>query len=92
MSSIRATVAEARVCLDRSVTTEHAVVREVMLKKAARLIARAEVMVRIGVSEFPTLFLDTIIEQRQGVIVYCPRTVREEMLALRKEQEPVTSR
>lgn len=88
MSSIRSLLVEANILLERSQSADHAVVREVMLQKATRQIARAEVMARIGVSEFPTLFLDAIIEQRQGVIIECPRTSREEMLELRAEQDP----
>lgn len=89
MSSIRETLAEAKICLERSQAVDvYPVVAQVMLSKAARCIQRAEVMARIGVSEFPVLFLDSIIEQRQGVIIECPRMTRAEFLEWRNKQDP----
>lgn len=83
MSSIRALTQEARVCLDRSQSTAQPVVREVMLRKAAKLIERAEVLSRLGVSEFPDVFVNAILAKRSGVIVECPTVTREEFIASR---------
>jgi hypothetical protein len=61
-----------------------------MLTKAAKLIARAEVMVGIGVEEFPLPFVDAILAQRATgstepvVVVRCPEMTREEFLEWRR--------
>jgi hypothetical protein len=92
MSSIRALTQEAHICLDRAQSTAQPVVREVMLRKAAKMIARAEVMAQIGVKEFPLPFVDAVLAQRANgasnkpvVVVQCPPVTREEFVESKKK-------
>jgi hypothetical protein len=65
-------------------------------QKAAKLIARAEVMAGIGVEEFPLPFVDAILVQRANgpsaepvVVARCPEMTCEEYIAWKVAQQPL---
>jgi hypothetical protein len=89
MSSVRATLATARVCLERSFTTEYPVVKEILRRKADRLIVAASV----GLESMPQSWADAIEHQRQNgpskepvMVAEFPTMTRADFLAWRKDQ------
>jgi hypothetical protein len=69
-------------------------VRDICLRKAARLISRAEVLRDVGVESMPAILADAIIHQRQHgpsatpvVVATFPTMTREEFIAWRDAQK-----
>jgi hypothetical protein len=81
--SVREVIAEARVVLDHSLTA-NPVVRGILLRRAERLLARAEVLLDAGMESMPEPFVDAVLNQRPGdpprVIAEFPEMTREEFI------------
>lgn len=101
MSSIRATIAEARACLERvNAPDANPTVKRILGKKAECLVKEAEDMLSrtarsVGMKSMPASFADAIITQREHgpsptpvVVMRCPEMTREEFIEWRKTQTP----
>lgn len=90
MSSIRALTAEARVLLEHSLTASE-VPRGIYLRRADRLLARAQVLLDVGMQELPAPFVDAVLEQKPNdppkVIAVFPEMTREEFIAWRDKKK-----
>jgi hypothetical protein len=80
--TLRELTQAARCCLERSQTAEHPTVREIMLTRADRFLAMAEVLLHIGISGLPLEMLNAIIDKRSRVVAVCPPVTQAEMLKL----------
>lgn len=85
MPSIRELTSEASICLERSQSTTRPVVRKVLLLKAARLVARAEILRDVGVEKMPRRFINSILAQRRNGPADGPVVVAEFPTMTRRE-------
>ncbi len=88
--SARALTTEARSVLEHSLTANN-VVRGILLRRAERLLAQAEVLVNARMESMPKVFIDAILDQKPGdaprVVAVFPEMTREEFIAWSEKQK-----